>query len=418
MTESPNVDVVIEGGYHSPRSPSGWKKIKNCPGSIAMEAHFEDATSEFAAEGTAAHWVREQCLLNDKDVHEYIGTTFLVEGYFIEAKPDWVRFLQPGIDRIREEGGRRFIEKRCDLGAWAPGESGSVDCGIVLPDLIIVDDLKFGRGVIVDAEHNGQLMQYALGFWDQIARHETDATDFLLRIDQPRAGGGSEWRCTLDDLLRFAEDEWLPALYESRQPDAPLRASVDGCQFCLAAANGGCPELHRFVQELTGLDPDQTDLSQEPEMPDVDQLSPERRSYIVQHAKMVEKWLKSIHGVHLSKALAGEETPGFKAVRTEGNRAWRDEQEAEEFFTGRVPKKEMYSQKLKGPAQMEMVAGTRIWAKAQELIVRPEGPAALVPESDKRPALIPVVDLLDDLDDDDDLLGASPAADDDYDDLI
>lgn len=416
MTDLPQVDVVIEAGFHSPRSPSGWKKLSTCPGSVAMEENFpESGTSEHSAEGTAAHWVREQCLLTGKDVHEYTGTTFLVEGFHVVAQPDWVRFLQPGIDRIREEGGERFIEQRCSLEAWAPGESGSVDCGIVLPDLIIVDDLKFGRGVVVDAERNGQLMQYALGFWDQVARHKTDATDFLLRIDQPRAGGGSEWRCTLDDLLRFAEDEWVPALYDSRQPDAPLRPSADGCQFCKAATNAACPALHTFIQEMLGLDPHETDLNKAPEMPDIDQLTPERRSYLVQHKAMVQKWLSSVHTVHLNKALTGEPTPGFKPVATEGNRAWRDEAEAEEFFSGRVPKKDLYTQKLKSPTQMELVVGTRIWAKAQELIVRPPGPPALVPESDKRPALIPVLDLLDDLDDDNDLLGTDA---DDLDDLI
>jgi len=411
MTDAQGVDVVLEGGFHSPRSPSSWKKISQCPGSIAMESHFPDETSEFAAEGTAAHWVREDCLTTGKDVHEYIGMTVGADGFFITVQSDWVRFLQPGIDRIREEDGKKFIETRCSLEAWAPGESGTVDCGIVTPELIIVDDLKFGRGVIVDAQNNGQLMQYALGFWDQIARHETEATEFLLRIDQPRAGGGSEWRCSLDDLLRFAEDEWLPALYDSRQPDAPLRVSADGCQFCRAAAHAGCPALNEFVQELVGLDPTQTDLSQEPVMPDVDQLSAERRSYIVQYQKTVTKWLQAVHGVQLQTALRGEETPGFKAVETEGNRTWRDEQEAEAFFDGRVPKKEMYSQKLKSPTQMESVAGTRIWARAQDLIVRPAGPPALVPKADKRPALIPVLDLLDDLDDDD-------AATDSHDDLI
>lgn len=419
MTDAPKADVVIEAGYHSPRSPSAWKKMSLCAGSIAMEAQFpDDGASEFSAEGTAAHWVREQCLLTGKDVHEYTGTTFLVEGFYVVAQPEWVRFLQPGIDRIREEGGERHIEARCSLEAWAPGESGSVDCGIILPDLIIVDDLKFGRGVVVPAERNGQLMQYALGFWDQIARHKTDATDFLLRIDQPRAGGGSEWRCTLDDLLRFAEDEWIPALYDSRQPDAPLNPTPDGCQFCRAAVHAGCPALHEFVQEMLGLDPNETDLTVAPEMPDIDQLSVERRSYIIEHQKLISKWLSSVHTLQLNTALAGEPTPGYKAVQTEGNRAWVDEQQAEQFFDGRVPKKDMYSQKLKNPTQMELVAGTRIWAKAQELIHRPQGPAALVPESDPRPALIPLVEMLDDLDDDDDLLGTSEEADDDFDDLI
>ena len=47
------------------------------------------------------------------------------------------------------------------------------------------------------------LMLYALGFWWNVARHVSKATQFLIRIDQPRcAGGGGEWRISLEDLLK------------------------------------------------------------------------------------------------------------------------------------------------------------------------------------------------------------------------
>src|SRR5690625_7451967 len=91
------------------------------------------------------------------------------------------------------------------MDTWIPDQFGTVDTLIVRPDLIIVNDFKGGRWVAFDADNNLQMMLYALGAWDQIARHKTEATDFLLVIDQPRARGqGSEWRTTLRELLIFA----------------------------------------------------------------------------------------------------------------------------------------------------------------------------------------------------------------------
>jgi hypothetical protein len=150
---------------------------------------------------------------------------------------------------------------------------------------------------------------------------------------------------------------------------------------------------------MFGIDIYNPDLAKVPAMPDIDQLTPEKRSYIIKHQKMLSKWLQSLHGLQLSEALAGNDTPGFKAVETTGDRSWRDPEEAEKYWTKRLPKKDCYTQKLKSPAQIERVAGTRVWAAAQDMIHRPPGKPALVPESDPRPALIPVTDLLEDLDD-------------------
>lgn len=409
-----SADVILEAGEHASWvSPSGWKKFSLCAASPWMESHFQDTSSEFAAEGTAAHWVREQCLTTGKDVNEFFGLKIAVKEkdaqYLFEVTPDWERFLQPGIDRLRDEAdtGELFVERRVHLDPWVEGQHGSCDAIVAGKKLNIIDDLKFGRGVAVSAERNGQLMQYALAAWNDVIRHlDNPSEDFLLRIDQPRVpGGGSEWRCTLEDLLRFAEDEYVPAYQATLDPDAPYYPDIEACRFCKAAENAACPGLHQFMSELLGLNTNETDLTKEWEMPEIDQLSPARRSYVLKQKPLVEKWVRSLHTLQLNEATAGRETPGFKAVNTQGNREWRDPEEAQNFFEGRVPKKEMFNQTLKSPTQMELVAGTRIWNKAQDLIHRPEGKPALVPESDPRPAIIPAIDLLDDLDDED-MVGA------------
>lgn len=138
-------------------------------------------------------------------------------------------------------------------------------------------------------------------------------------------------------------------------------------------------------------------------MPELETLSPERRSYIVQHWPLVVKWQNNLKATMLNDAIQGDPTPGFKAVATEGDRRWSDEEAVEAFCRekDRVKAADLFNTKLKSPAQLEQVVGTRNWAKLQQFVERPEGAPALVPESDKRPALINAMDLLDDLPDDD-----------------
>lgn len=389
-----------------------------------------DETSEFSSEGTAAHTVRELCLVGNKDVQDFLGDWIEADDLYFEVTPDWVHYLQPGIDRIREAKGFQWVfEFRTQMDPWIPGGFGTLDAGGISKDLIILDDLKFGRGLVVGAERNKQLMIYALGFWMNYARTRTKATRFLLRIDQPRVEDrGDEWYVELDELLEFAE-ELEAAVKRTLDPKAPLNPGPEQCRFCRAARNLRCEALDTFVLDLFGLKPEDLDklLSEKPELIATDTMTPERRSYILQNAGLFSSWLNTIRTTALKDAIDGDEVPGFKAVGTLGDRSWSSEQEAEEFFTGKIPAKELYNRKLKSPAQMEMVAGTRIWAKAQALIVRPEGAPALVPESDKRPALLPLSELLDalpDMDDDefdDDLVGTTTTAQPNkpiYDDLV
>lgn len=412
-------------GLHHRHSPSGAEQWFNCSGSLNKSDGLPDDTSEYSSEGTAAHTVREICLTTGKDVEDLVGEWIPADDLFFEVTPDWVHYLQPGINRIREAKGFTWaFEHRTEMDPWIPGGFGTLDAGGISKTLIIIDDLKFGRGVIVDAERNKQLMIYALGFWMNYARHHTKAKRFLLRIDQPRvAGQGSEWETTLEELLEFAE-ELEAAVKRTLDPNAPLNPGPKQCQFCRAGRNLRCEALDTFVLDLLGLKPTDLDklFKERPELIATDTMNAERRSYVLQHAGMISTWVNTLKGTALRDAIQGEEVPGFKAVATEGDRAWASEQQAEEFWRGKMPEKEIFTRKLKSPAQMEVIAGTRNWAKAAELIHRPEGAPALVPESDKRPALLPLSDLLDNLDDMDDeglddLIGASNSQP-IYDDLI
>ncbi len=403
-------------------SPSSWDQWSNCPGSLQLASHFPVTESTSATEGKAAHWVREQCLSRGIDVTEFVGERLLVGSFDVGPVPDdgafdqekvvevpstWVEFIQPGVDRIREEAGNAqlLVEQRLSLDAWIPGKVGIADAILLGEDWAIVEDFKFGRGNRVDAPNNGQMQLYALGVWQRYLRDRPAITEVTLRIDQPRIAGGhvSEWTISVRDLLLFGEEASIKAA-AVHDPDAPLHVSPEACHFCRAGANGACPKQHEVFAEMLGLDLDRTplDFDEDITMPDIDKMTPAARSHVLRHAKLIDKWVKAVKANQLHEAMNTGNAPGFKAVATEGDREWADPEAAEKYWIEKLPKKQVYMQKLRSPAQMELVSGTRNWRAAQDLITRKPGNPSLVPADDPRPALVNRVDMLDDLDDHDD----------------
>jgi len=391
---------VSEG--HSEHAPSGADSWMVCKGYINATRGLPDKATIFAAEGTCAHTIHETCLLLGCDPDIFLGRKMSADGYDFVVEPAWVRALQPGIDRVREFAGKMFVEYRVDTTRWVGldrkgrRQGGTLDTGIVGKKLVVIKDLKFGAGVPVSPVRNRQMMIYALGFWDNVARHLTNATDFLLIVDQPRcAGGGGEWECTLDELLAFGE-EVKEAAEATRDPNAPRTASEKGCKFC-PAARTGCDEYDRFQLDIVSQLFDDLDSDEPPNLPR--KLTPERRSYVVHHRAMFTKWLEQLHADCLTDALAGDPTPGLKAVMgRKGDRRWLDPAVAEAFLLKRLSADKAFIKKLISAPQAENLLATKDWKLATKLITQDPGKPMLVPDTDERPAITPTADLFDDLD--------------------
>lgn len=382
---------------HARLGPSGAEKWFTCPGSVAAEAPFEDVTTQWAAEGTVLHEIAADCLEFGMEPHDYVGRTLSAGPFRFEITKAMADCIVPGLDWLREQSGELVIEHRVDLGAWIPEEFGTLDVGLIEDDLITVFDWKFGQGVSVWPERNKQLMLYALGFWDNVARHKTEATKFRLVIEQPRIpGAGGEWYCTLEELLRFGEEAAARAA-ETHDPNAPRHASEKACQFCKAAMNDACDEYARFNLELMALKFEDLDSEEEPELPDPDAWTPERRAYVARHKSFFTKFMERLHDRVLSDALAGGPTPGMKAVRGRaGARDWADPEQAEKYLKRALGVKKAFVSKLKSPAQAENELGTRQWQKARTMVTQSDPKPALVPDTDKRPAIQPVTDYFED----------------------
>jgi hypothetical protein len=397
---------------------------------LCAEISEREATV-YSAEGTVAHYVREMCLEFDMEPDDFVGMSMKADGFSFEITEEMADNLRPGIERIRERPGKLFIEYQVNLDRWMPGQYGKLDVGIVSPSLIEVNDLKYGAGMPVSAERNEQLMAYALGFWENVARHISEATEFLLVVDQPRARGrpdqeeedfddeedleadeadqtpgwGGEWRVSLPELLTFG-DKMKDAYDAAISPDAWLRAGPH-CQFC--PRKGSCDEQARYALsllqiELHDLDPDVITLR------DHGEFTAQQKVNLALNIDRVTAWMKAVYASILGEARAGGHAPGAKVVEgSQGPRKWRDEKAALAFMQDYLPKPEdaFAPAKPLSPAKFEKIKGIPKEAKAavNDHVVRSPGKPALVRAGDSRRA----IDIADEFDDDDE---------DDVDDLL
>ena len=407
----------------SPSSSTGWMQ---CPAYPDVNARYPDEDNEAASEGTAAHAISDFCLTHGFDAHDMIGTVTNITGkqrktvrqsdgrliktdeleevtFTFTWGEDDADLLQPGLDWVREQPGRFFGEARVDLSDWlGAGQFGTMDRAILSDTQLVVSDLKYGRGIPVQAVGNKQLRIYALGAWKAYASHITDPKfPVIINIDQPRnAAGGGIWEITLGELLEFGE-EVKAAAARTLQPNPPRIPSVDGCLWC--KGKDDCDAFHEYNLQMLGID-DFEDLDDLDELvlPDLTKFTPQRRRVILEHTPMIKKWLDGVHASIFTAATNGGDTAGMKLV--DGRKSpdkWKDAKQAEKALTEKLGEKS-FTKKLITPTQAGKAIGSEGWKTIfEEYVIVGKRKPTLVDEADARPALESFTDAtdFDDLDD-------------------
>ena len=371
---------------HAQLSPSSAVRWMTCPGSVALCKDLKDTSSKFADEGTDAHELAALCLEKGTDANGYVGTT-MAKGNIVSV--DMAQHVQSYVDYVRDlvlsTNGELLIEQRLPI-SDITGEAdahGTSDVVILAGDELIVVDLKFGRGVAVEADDNPQLQIYALAAYNEFSL-VADFKTVRMVIHQPRLNAVSEWTQTVEELLAFGESVWSAAVQTRFDGlglrTAPLKPSEKGCKFCRAKAT--CPALRAEVTDCF------EKVQPTPETA-VDLLAE-----AMGKADLIEGWLKAIRAETESRLFAGVAIPGWKVVQGKrGNRAWGDKVAAEELLKAmRIKHDQMYDYSVISPTTAEKLAtaeviGKRQWPKVKALITQSEGKPSVAPESDKRPAL-------------------------------
>lgn len=380
----------------SPSSASGWM---TCPAYANVQQGYVDTTSSAAAEGTFAHLISDNCFDLGMDAYDFIGITGKIDGFEYEWTEEDAELLQPGIDRIRELPGRFYGETRVDLSHWmGDGQFGTMDRFIIGEDFAEGDDLKWGRGIPVQAVGNKQVRIYLLGAMRLYAPHITDpAFPIYLNIDQPRCpAGGGRWKITLGELLEFGEEVRAAALL-ANGPNPPRKASKDGCLWC--KGKNDCATHDAFNLEMLTLEFDDLDTG-DIELPDPDSLTPARKRVLLDHRQMVTKWLDGIHASVYQAVMRGEDSGGLKAVLgRKSPDSWIDQKAAERRLVQLIGDKATKRTLITPTQAGKSISKEDFQPLYNELVKVGERKPTLVDEADERPAIASLVDAFDDIDD-------------------
>ena len=159
---------------HALLSASGAHRWLECTPSALLELQFPQTTSEYAEEGTAAHelceltaryFLGEVSEMDFENRRDELAKGPYYNAEMQECANDYARFIAEKTKAAQESCEDAFteLEVRVDFSKYVKDGFGTGDCLIVADKLLHIIDLKYGQGVLVNAEENPQMMLYALG---------------------------------------------------------------------------------------------------------------------------------------------------------------------------------------------------------------------------------------------------------------
>lgn len=349
---------------HSDLSPSNAYRWWSCPGSVALcRLAPETPESPYAAEGTAAHEVLDRCLKH-YFVEKYFLNPFDMVGMEVkgfEVTEEMAEAVSVAIDYVKAEmqkGGDLKVDMKVDvlLEDGVPIIRGTLDVAIIRHFEEIVNiDFKYGKGVLVRAEDNHQLIQYTL----PLAKMYTAETMKLVII-QPRVMTEdkiSSWNVTPEYMATYYQ-EMIRHVELTKEKNASLNPG-DWCKFCKAKAQ--CPALRKDL--ATSLAPIK---GSEVVFPDVKALTIDNVVKILDYKDRIEEWLDAVAAYAHSVVEAGGVVPGYELAKKRANRRWTDEKKVAEAFLGEFGN-DIFDMKIKSPAQLEKIVGKERVAELTEV---------------------------------------------------
>ncbi len=370
-------------GKHALLSPSAAHRWMNCTASPLLEKDVQDTSSAFAEEGTLAHAYCARKLKaflgldtadEDREIAELDGKYHTRE---MDEHTDTYRAIvleKFNAARERTRDAQLLVEVRLDFGRYIPEAFGTSDAVIIADGVMEVIDFKYGKGVRVSAVENPQMKIYALGAWDRF-NFEYNISKVRMTIVQPRIDNLSEFETGAGDLVRWAEDELRPKAEEAYA--GGKQRPGEWCRFCKVKA--GCKALAAACLNAQRAHADPRLIGKEDMERDILPLLPTFKT-----------WLSGVEEYSLRQALDGVQYKGFKVVEGRSVRKIADPGAVMELLDREGFARETYLKpaELRAITDLERLIGRkRFGTLCADYIIKPQGKPALVPESDKRPAL-------------------------------
>lgn len=322
-------------GNHALLSASSSHRWLNCPPSARLGENYEDKGSDFAAEGTDAHSLCEHKLKTALGIPSEDPTENLT--WYNEEMEECASGYAAYVLELLTEAKKVttdpivLIEQRLDYSKYVESGFGTGDCVLIADGTLNIVDYKHGKGVEVSAEHNPQMMLYALGALEIFdALYDIDTV--TMTIYQPRRSNVSTYTVSTAELLEWAETILKPTAELAFKGEGEFHCG-EWCQFCKAKAD--CLERARANLALAAYD------FAEPPL-----LTDEEIEEVLAKVDDLVSWANDIKEYALQAAISGKAWNGWKVVEGRSNRKYTDDRlvAAAVIAAGHDP----YEQKLLG----------------------------------------------------------------------
>lgn len=299
------VTTTSEDRGHAKLSPSSSDRWLECAASITRTpANFDDEGNDAAHEGSGAHDLAEYCLKNNVD-----AVAGKMKAEFVKwDTPELRDFVQIYLDYVRRlvGDGDLFVEQTLHIfkrhGVW-----GTADAVIVTKDgTIHVVDLKFGRGILVEAEDNTQLTLYGIGGLAFDWLSPVPIHTVHVHIVQPRRGNYPSQAYPVEQLAQWVKDnEHKVARANSGSNEANPGTH---CRWC--PVKGACKERAEANLAMASFDfaaPEQGCVGDKSEMTE------EQLVTVFTHLPQIRQYLDDVEA-EVSKRAHDHEVKGVKWI--------------------------------------------------------------------------------------------------------
>ena len=395
---------------HALLSASSSKQWLHCPPSVRLQEGFPNESSVYAEEGTFAHEVCEYKVR--KYLHERVKRPQSEEFYTeeIDQITDvYAEFVISIIEQMKRNGIEPLVlvEERVDYSHIAPSGFGTADMLIIGKDengkgLLHICDFKTGQGVYVDADHNSQMMLYALGGLAAYG-YIYEIEIVRMSIIQPRLDNISTFECSREELEAWGESikPIAKLAFEGKGEQHP----GDWCRFCRAKpVCRACADEALALCREEFLDLDAGAFSEGNETEESDLTAPYHAetdtpvfkqpglipltelAAILPTLNRISSWIESVFAYVSAEAINhAVPVPGYKVVEGRSKRIFTDPKAVVDVAV-QNGYTDLYKQQLISLTEFEKMMGKKRFAELLGgFVAKPPGKLALVPENDPRP---------------------------------
>ena len=270
-----------------------------------------------------------------------------------DAVATYVNLVQESM--IGLESGKSFVELKFHYPKLHELFRGTADFVFHAPDpdhRLHVWDFKYGQGVVVEADHNAQLMYYAAGV---AINTEGVYNSVVLHIVQPRAqhSEGPHRQCEIEltELFDWLSFTLIPAMNKALESDETNAGSH--CRFCPVRFYK-CPAHERVQEEIREM------LDESEKKGGVSTLTNEELCRLLDLGETFAIARAAARTTALARAHKGQEikspgSEGWKLVKGKSRRSFQEgaEKEASAEWGNRA----FTQPEFKSPAQIDKLPG-------------------------------------------------------------